>query len=311
MNTTLKEQFFDYLEKTSTTLRSAAKAIGVSPPALSFYKNGTAETQGIKIAPLEAKLEQFLTREQARNSVLSMPTLSLTPTKHIRAVCAAAHTTRKVALICGAAGSGKTTALRQYAQENGGVYFIEVDQSMLLAGLAAEICRVLDLDYKGTLTTLSRRIQHKLRETDALLIFDECDYLTARILDWIRRVIHDKAQCGVILAGLPKLEHELHSFKNTHDQLNSRITLKYYVEKTQTKELMKIVSTIWPEMDAPPRKALVQAARGSLRVLHNLMSIAWLVARKTQTRTPTLEHIEEAIEMVHGQVMSAPLMEVA
>ena len=219
----IKEKLQNHMHTTGLSIQKVADSMGVSRPKLSSYLNDKTQERNMSVKEIEKQVSDWLARDEQRRASLAIPIVETKTTRNIDTICSTTHANNAISVVYGAAGTGKSTALARYAKENTGVYLIEVDQSFSLTVLASEICRVIGINPTGTNAILTKRIQEKLQNMDALLIFDECDYLSTRTLEWIRRVIHDKSQCGVILAGLQRLEFELKNQKNAHDQLVSRV----------------------------------------------------------------------------------------
>lgn len=92
------------------------------------------------------------------------------------------------------------------------------------------MCDKLGLPVLGSLASLTRRLVKHLAGTRRMLIFDEADACSYRILEWIRE-IHDDTGCPVLLAGKPKIRQrlgfrDLGSFREVTDQLSNRIFVK-------------------------------------------------------------------------------------
>jgi DNA transposition AAA+ family ATPase len=142
-----------------------------------------------------------------------------TATAQIRKAIALAHDEADIAVIVGDAGTGKTTAIRQYEAESHSAFIVEVDPSFTKNVLVAEIARAIGVESKGNSTVVISRIVEVLRERDSVLIIDEADYLSDTCLELLRRVINDKAATGVVLVGFPRLEYKLRNLRNDHEQL--------------------------------------------------------------------------------------------
>lgn len=116
--------------------------------------------------------------------------------------------------------------MKEYARQNSDVIFIETEPSYTAKVLLKEICQKLGLDDRNSLHAMSDAIVQKLKVSKRLIMIDEAELLPYRALEIIRR-IHDKAEVGLILAGLPRLLMNLKGARSQHVQLYSRIGFHY------------------------------------------------------------------------------------
>jgi DNA transposition AAA+ family ATPase len=246
----------------------AAQAIGYSSGVISAYKS---RAYNGNVKALEEKIEAWLKREARRVSRIEVPTVETSVIAQIRKAIALAHDEADIAVIVGEAGTGKTTAIRQYETESHSAFVVEVDPAFSKTVLIAEIARAIGVDSKGSSTVVISRIVEALRGRDAVLIIDEADYLSDACLELLRRVVNDKAETGVVLVGLPRLEYKLRNLRNDHEQLTSRVGVFLKLEKMKKVDAIKILSKVWQSLSAETIDAFVLTAAGSVRSLVKLM----------------------------------------
>jgi hypothetical protein len=90
-------------------------------------------------------------------------------------------------------------------------------------GPGSEIARAIGAGPKGSMTKGKGRIAESLKGLDTAVLIDEADYLSDGSLELVRRVINDKAQTGVVLAGLPRLKYKPGNLRAGRQQLTSRV----------------------------------------------------------------------------------------
>ena len=224
LNEELYKRFFEIVgspeEGKRISQAKAAQALGYSGGVISAYKS---KTYNGDVKKLEKEIAAWLEREARRLERLDVPIAETSTLEKMRRAITIAQDEGDIAVIIGDAGSGKTTALRQYAKESHSALLIEVDTSFSQVTLMAEIARKLGVESKGGQNAVVERVIEALKGRDAVLIVDEADYLSGKALELLRRVINDKAQTGVVLVGLPELEHKIRGNRSDHKQLQSRI----------------------------------------------------------------------------------------
>jgi DNA transposition AAA+ family ATPase len=269
VNEELYGRFFDLVGEGKRVSQSkAAQAIGYTAGVVSAYKsrayNGNIKT-------LEEKIEAWLKRESRRLSKIDVPIVETSGIARIKRAIALAHDEADIAVVVGDACTGKTTGAYQYQAESHSAFLVEVDPSFTKVTLLAEIARAIGVETKGTMSAVISRIVEALRERDAVLIIDEADYLSDACLELLRRVINDKAQTGVVLIGLPRLEYKLRNLRNDHAQLTSRVGAFVKLEALRKTDAAKILSTVWQNLTTETVDAFAKAAAGSVRTLVKLI----------------------------------------
>lgn len=134
-------------------------------------------------------------------------------------------------VIIGEAVTGKSCAIKEYANKNGTRVVLfeattETSKRMLLVGLENK----LNVCFKGSLDDKIRGIAAELARTSKVLIIDESEHLPFRALECLRR-IYDFSNTALILVGTKKLKNNLTGIGrndyNEYGQLSSRIGAKW------------------------------------------------------------------------------------
>ncbi|VEJ09723.1 AAA family ATPase [Actinobacillus delphinicola] len=180
-----------------------------------------------------------------------------------------AHASADINVIYGAAGIGKTQLLKQYAKEHSSAVLIEVDPSCTPKVLLTQICEKIGATARGSNHDLLAAILDKLENSDRVLLVDEAELLNTRSLEFLRR-IHDKANIGVVLAGMPRLLVNLQGKNNELAQLYSRVGTAQNLGQALNDDDMALLieQTLGTnEFNAP----LMKAAKGNARRLSKLI----------------------------------------
>jgi DNA transposition AAA+ family ATPase len=273
----------------------AAQALGYSSGVISAYKS---QTYNGDVKNLEKKIDAWLKREARRLDRLDVPVAETSTLEKIRKAITIAQDEGDIAVIVGESGTGKTTALRQYALESHSAILIEVDPSFSQATLMNEIAKVLGVEAKGRQNAVIERIIEALAGRDAVLIVDEADYLSDGSLELLRRVINDKSHTGVVLAGLPRLEFKIRNLRNDHQQLQSRIGVLIKLGSLKKADADKIITGVWKDVPKQVIESFIETAKGSTRTLVKLMGRVHQIMGLNKIDKPDVEVIAEAGELL-------------
>jgi DNA transposition AAA+ family ATPase len=273
----------------------AAKAINYSSGVISAYKS---RSYNGNIKTLEERIEAWLKREARRLTNMEVPTAETATMEQIRRAIITAQDDADIAVIVGDAGTGKTTALRRYQAESHAAFLIEVDASFTKNVLIAEIAKAVGVDQKGGMTAVIGRIVEALKEIDSVLIIDEADYLSESSLELIRRVINDKAQTGVVLVGLPRLEYKIRNLRNNHEQIASRVGVLLKVERMKKPDAVKILGSVWSGLNKETVETFLSIANGSVRTLVKLIGRTYQLMGMYRIDAPNTDLVTSAGELL-------------
>ena len=266
---TLKERLNLFLSESGKPQTYVAKAIGMSSAVISSYLGGGYKGDTAK---LEDKLMAFLTLEESRrvDRKLKINYVRTKSGKRASDILGLAHIDNQAVVIIGQAGLGKTSALRDYAERNPDVILIEADPTFTAKVLLKTIAEKVGTETKGTLNDMLNGIIYKLADSGRLIAVDEAESLPYRALECLRR-IHDRAEVGLALVGMPRLLINLRGRHGELKQLYSRIGFKLDLgDELDAAELTEIVNGNIGG-DAETVAELVEAAAGNTRRLVKMM----------------------------------------
>ena len=129
---------------------------------------------------------------------------------------------RKMGVMVGHPGSGKTTVLRHFAQTQPGVLYIEAWPQMRVGDMLEAIARPLGLSLRGNNYRKTQDlIAYLSGRTDVLIAVDEAEYLAKWDVDKfeVLRKVWDNTGTPVILCGTDVLEGMLTRGRGRHDNL--------------------------------------------------------------------------------------------
>jgi DNA transposition AAA+ family ATPase len=273
----------------------AAQALGYSSGVVSSYKS---RSYNGNVKAFEEAVRAWLKRDARRIAKIEVPIVATDALESIRSAVNIAQDERDIAVIVGGSGTGKTTALRAVAGENPSAILLEADSSFTKNVLVAEIARAVGVETKGGMTAVIGRIVEALRGRDTVIMIDEADHLSDAGLELVRRVVHDKAQTGVALIGLPRLKYQLENRRNDHEQLISRVGALLEVKSLSRQDAVKIIEGVWKGLPRETAEAFFKAAKGSARTLVKLIGRVHQTMAINRIDIPDAEVIEAAGTML-------------
>jgi DNA transposition AAA+ family ATPase len=298
INEELYQQFFGIVgEGKRISQANAAKKLGLSPCGISLYKN---KTYNGNVTTLEEKIQAFLKREEWRESdTIAIPIVETTTIDNIRTAVEMAYDYRDIAVIVGPAGTGKTTAIKQYEAENpGSAVVVYVHQGITPYRLLVTIAEAIGVYGKGSKSVLVNRIVDELRGRSMVLIIDQADYLPDRALELLRCITVDMAEVGLVLVGLPKLKTQLRNLHNDHEQLLSRVGTFLEIDRMRDSDAEKIIRGVWESAAAEVITGIIKAASGSTRKLIKLIERTHRIMVVYRQKMPTYDIVTSAKDLL-------------
>lgn len=298
----LVEQTKRFLNTQNISQNNLADRLGINKSYMVGYmKEGSKYKYALKIEPLLKKYIQNFVKEKSIKA-LQTPFILTKDAKAIEVSIESAISNREMGVIIGEAGTGKSRAIKEYANKNGTRVVLfeattETSKRMLLVGLENK----LNVCFKGSLDDKIRGIASELARTSKVLIIDESEHLPFRALECLRR-IYDFSNTALILVGTKKLKNNLTDIGrndyNEYGQLSSRIGAKwelkglYYQSKDGLKD--EDLKALCHHFDIEDKKAIdlvFNLARGNFRKSEKLLKRAKDFADENKVE---LKHIEVA-----------------
>ena len=297
----LTERLKRHITAGGITQNQVAKSIGVSGGAISSWLSGTYRGDNEKLAH---SIGVYLRKQESRSRTLRLPTVSIEPYRQIHYTMDIAAEETDIVLICGQAGTGKTTALKEYISQYGGIY-IKVDKTYTQHRLINVLADKLGVAARGSAAQQTERIIHTLEDRDTLVVIDEADYLSDGSLEYLRQVVYDAGGTGLVLCGLPRLSSIIQNVRNDHDQLLSRIGVHLMLEDISPQDMEAVIDAAWPSLKKSVKTALIEASSirwrsepsPCLRTLEKMLKRLHLYTRRQGRSEPGVEDVREVAKL--------------
>lgn len=290
------------------TQSAVADQLGVSKTVVSQYMSGNYPllVSEAALAKLEEKILQWLdhaaTKKRVQAELPTAPAFVETPTaKRILAALSYAQMGPDLAVIYGGAGVSKTTTICEYRAQNYNVFLIEATpNNASVGGIMRSLAGILDIRGGHRNDLLERFIIDRLRNSEALIVIDEAQFLSDRAIETVRRIA-ELAGVGLALLGNESIYTQMTGGRRSADfaQIFSRIGRRIRLTRP-TKADIDAILDAWRIEGAEERELLQQIALkpGALRMLTKTLKFATLLAQGI----PTHRHILAAWRDLSGEV---------
>lgn len=299
----LRATIRELIDSKVATGASLARETGQSTAVISQYLND--KYKGDNDAVAACLQTWFNAREAAQSTLPVIPDYVITPTSEkVTAALTYAQLTHTIALVYGNPGVGKTQAIKQYARTGNNVFYITASKSR---------CNELETMYELALAmgiadapyqrgALSRLLRHRLRDTNALIIIDESDWLNYDAIEELR-ILQEECEIGLAFAGNHKVYDRLTGGSRSIDfaRLFSRVAKKVVINGVLAGDVDAFCKA-WNVTGSDERTLLKHIAKrpGALRSLSHILPLASIYAEGVALNC---EHIHAAmIELGHSPI---------
>jgi len=271
----------ELLKSKTISLRTLAERTGYSRSTWSLYLDGNYNGDVEKV---DRKLVEFI------NDWLKREQLAETSaTKILKSACAEAFEWKRLGIIVGGSGVGKTATIKALEQEQEQIIVIDCHRAMRPREVFTVILEKLNeppTRYSSNGAKVSGII-NALQRKERIIIFDEADQLTSFTIDVARR-IWDEGNCGMLFIGLPVLSTIISrgkdSIKVNLSYFDSRISLRRQIPGPNLDDIKKIISLYNSDLSPQMLKHIRGwiSNRGELRILINVLEKAVAVSAKSK-----------------------------
>ncbi len=222
----VSKQLNEFIEQTGLTGASIARSIGVSTGTVSLVKTGkTAQVSEENLKKFSDYIANYGQKTETTATTIATQDLKLAHFTIDEVVISGGMGT-----ILGKAGTGKTEAVKAYAEKHPEAVLIETIPSISLKSLLTKILEAQgDKSPVGNSEQLLLAVVENFKRSERVLLIDEAENLTTTNLEAVRR-IHDFSNVPVVLIGTYSLLSNLRGRGGDLLQLYSRISEKYKMQ---------------------------------------------------------------------------------
>lgn len=277
--------------------RKMAKEIGLSQSTLSAYLKG--EYSG-DVAKIEERIKSYLERQAERGDRWRDLIVQTSTMREIKKSLGLIHAMRKMGVIYGPAGLGKTESARRYVDDTPGVHLVTAaPDCKSVAGIIFILHQALfKEDFKVNPRVARAAIVNRLAGSDKMIIVDDADELTNEAIEELR-AIHDASEVPIVMIGTEMLlERLIHPrSRRILARVSSRIPVRRLFKLEPSYQDLKLVCDAYGVQDKEVIKRLAdKGKRGGLRLAVHQIKIAKLLAGNEAVN---LKHLIDA-EIISG-----------
>lgn len=289
---------------------AAAKESGVAYSTFAAWVAGTYEG---RVAEKAQEIRRWLETRRGRKRTLAVlpkaPEFVGTPTANaIMETMAFSQAAPDFGVVVGAAGVGKTSAIGEYQRRASNVTVVTAEPTTrspnnMLTAIADEMGVIERRSNK-----ISASICARLKGAGALLVIDEAQHLSSEALDQLR-TIHDKAQCGIVVAGNESVFARLQGGEARSAQfaqLHSRVGTRLIQNKPRARDIADLITAWRIAVDSEEGRLLKAIAQkpGALRAMTKTLRYAGMMAAGAGGEI-SAEHIRRAFAQLSSAGLDA------
>ncbi|SFI91049.1 AAA family ATPase [Brevibacillus centrosporus] len=247
----------DHMEKTGMSQSGVARALGISPAALSQFLKETYPSPH----KLFGKIRAFLTVDEAREVAPQKPDFVHTSqSQAVLDIITYCHVANVLGIVYGDAGIGKTEAIREYARNHPEAVVITMSPAFgTTKGVTEKLAKALKVQEGRSIRRMYEEINEKLVESGRVIIVDEAQHLPLKALDHLRSIA-DESGVGLVLIGNEEVYTRMTGRgEAAFAQLFSRISMRKNVrtELTQPEDM----ELLFPHLQEEERNFLLRISR--------------------------------------------------
>lgn len=208
----------NWMSEQGVSQAQLARLAHIKPGTLSQVINDKYPTDASKwIAQIQQAIADYQPTGGGADTVVETSVYKL-----VHTACQMAVRNKNFAVCAAYVGTGKTFAAKAYAAAHNNAHLIEADPTMTTGVFVDALMQALALPPVRTVAAKFANIVKALKGSNSLLIVDEAETLTPKVLHLVRR-LRDKAEIGVVMLGTEYLSGLIQPEHGQFDQIRSRV----------------------------------------------------------------------------------------
>jgi len=280
------------------SINIAAAAMDIAPARLSTFLKGTYKGNIPETAQI---VKNYIELIRERELTVSDETefIRIKNAEQVLNICRLVHVQKTFGIITSRAGFGKTIPLQKYAETYKDVLYIEVDRAYNARELMNELHDMCGYSKRGSINQQKKEIINKLKNSGRMIIVDQCEALGDKSIDLLK-TIHDKANIGILLAGMPRLMELIKGIGGIHEQLYTRVGAALELKPLGDEDIEKLTQSFLPGSNGL-YKDFIKPCNRNARVLRILCREAKRIAQnKKMNITPEIIAMAKR-QLIHEQ----------
>lgn len=219
--------------------------------------------------------------------------------ERVQGVCRMCHLNKEFGLLTGNPGTGKTYTLEAYQKQNPlEVVLVTCDETSTIKSVLVDTAEALNIDPRGTSSSLLRRIVKELKKNPRLLIYDEADLLKGPTVLEAVRGIYDKCKTvGVVLCGNNALAERILLYAEDRPEMaRLRDRIGYFRKLTGISE--QEANSFLVRINATPEAKKLLTAIGRRRGIRQLVKALGRLLEVTEGDLITEDLVQELGDIV-------------
>lgn len=245
------------------------------------------------------KLEAFMNElAEKKDNTNEFKFVNTSVSKRIKEIVNLAQRNKEIVMIVAPSGLGKTSSLKFLAENDPEIIFLECEVGWSLVVLFRQIYSKLISETAGSISLfgLYERVKAELKKTKKTLVIDECELLSVKCIESLRRIF-DTCGVGLVLCGMPRLISVIRGKHGEFSQLLSRISCLVNINSLVDADFELLVKQTLPNSDGL-WKVFKDNARGNLRRLNLLIKRSIRIAQINKSAVVTKAIVENAAKML-------------
>ena len=117
-------------------------------------------------------------------------------------------------------------------------------------------------------------------------------------MEFVRRLVYDLGESGLVLIGLPRLKGMIQNLRNDHRQLESRIGIFLQLEGLTKPDASLIAKSVWEDCPADVISTVYGTAKNDVRQFTKILERLQNTMTQNNLDVPTVEAAELASTLV-------------